>query len=208
VRVSTAPPRLTAIEPAPLSAVRGRVTVRFTALSRSKVTRWSLRLDGLPAVRRPQTYPRGISVDTRRLVDGWHALSVEAKDAPGNVALRDWSVKVDNTRPTLIVRAVRVARARRAQAERGPRRPPPGVRRQASLLVAVGDPGSTGALQARIELRTFSGRFVSLGSAKVRPGPLRKIALGRLARGGYRVRVDLRDRAGNPATVTRTIRIR
>jgi Subtilase family len=208
VRVSTAPPRLTAIEPAPLSAVRARVTVRFKALSRSKVTRWSLRVDGTPAVRRPQTYPRGISVDTRRLVDGWHALSVEAKDAPGNVAHQQWSVKVDNTRPTLIVRAVKLARAGRAQAERGPRRPRSRARPQASLLVAVGDPGSTGALPARVHLRTSSGRFVSVRSAKVRPGPLRRIALGRLEKGRYRVRIDLRDRAGNPASATRTIRIR
>ena len=150
VRVSTEAPRLTAIQPAPLSSVRGRVTVKFRALSRSKVTQWSLRLDGVPAVRRAQTYPRGISVDTRRLLDGWHALSVQAKDTPGNVVLKDWSIKVDNTRPTLVVRAVRVARARRAQAER-PRRARPAARREARLLVAVADAGSTGAMTARVE---------------------------------------------------------
>ena len=43
---------------------------------------------------------------------------------------------------------------------------------------------------------------------KVKPGPLRTIVLGRLDRGRYRVGIDLRDRAGNPAIVTRTVRIR
>jgi hypothetical protein len=206
-RVSLDPPRLTAIEPAPLSAVRGRVTVRFRALSRSRVTQWSLRLDGVPAVRRPQTYPRGISLDTRRLPDGWHALSVRAKDAPGNVGLRDWSIKVDNTRPTLIVRGVRVVRAVRLQAERVRRARPRG-RRQALLVVAAADPGSTGALAARVQVRTASGRFVSSRPAKVRPGAVRTIALGRLSPGRYRVRVDVRDRAGNPAAARRTVRVR
>ncbi len=208
VRVNIDPPRMTALQPTPLSSVRGRVTVRFKALSRSKVTQWSLRLDGTPAVRRAQTYPRGIGVDTRRLPDGWHAFSIQAKDFPGNVGLREWAVKVNNTRPRLVVRGVRLVKARRVLSERGPRRPPPGARRQARLVVAVGDAGTTGSLTTRVELRTSSGRFVSLRTLKVKPGPVRTIALGRLERGRYRVRIDLRDRAGNPATVSRTIRIR
>ncbi len=208
VRVNIELPRMGAIEPAPLASVRGRVTVRFTALSRSKVTQWSLRLDGVPAVRRAQTYPRGISVDTRRLADGWHALSIQAKDFPGNVGLREWSVKVDNTRPTLVVRAVRVTRARRALSAPGPARPRPGARRQARLLVAAADAGTTGALTGRVEVRTGSGRFVSLRTMKLKPGPLRTVALGRLERGRYRVRLDVRDRAGNPSTLNRSIRIR
>jgi hypothetical protein len=206
VRVNIEPPRLAALQPAPLSSVRGRVNVKFTALARSRVTQWALRLDGTPAVRRPQAYPKGISIDTRRLVDGWHALSVEAKDFPGNVAQGQWSIKVDNTRPRLVVRAVRVTRPRRAHA--GPRRPRPGARRQASLIVALADTGTTGSLPATVDVRTPSGRKVSLRRARVKPGPLRAIALGRLDRGRYRVRVDLRDRAGNPAAVTRTVRIR
>ena len=189
VRVSIDAPRMAALEPAPFSSIRGKVTVRFKALSRSKVTQWALRLDGTPAVRRAQTYPRGIGVDTRRLPDGWHALAIQAKDFPGNVGLREWAVKVDNTRPRLVVRSVRLVRARRALSEPGPRRARLGARRPMRMVVAVADAGTTGALTARIELRTASGRFVSLRSAKVKPGPLRTIALGRLARGRYRARI-------------------
>jgi Subtilase family len=206
VRVNVGAPRLTAIEPAPLAAVRGRVTVRFKALSRSRVTQWSLRLDGTPAVRRPQTYPRGISVDTRRLPDGWHALSVQAKDFSGNLGGHDWSIKVDNTRPRLVVRAVRLAKVRRAHARAAARAR--GGRREARMIVAAADEGTTGALAATVDLRTTSGRQVSLRTLRLKPGPMRVIALGRLSPGRYRVRIDLRDRAGNPAVVTRTVRVR
>jgi Subtilase family len=207
VRVNVSAPRLASIEPAPLSSIRGRVTVRFKALSRSRVTQWSLRLDGAPAVRRPQTYPRGISIDTRRLPDGWHALSAQAKDFSGNLGGHDWSIKVDNTRPRLVVRAVRLAKPRRAHARRGPARWRT-ARRQARLIVAAADAGTTGALLAKVDLRTASGREVSLRTVKLKPGPMRVIALGRLSPGRYRVRIDLRDRAGNPAVAARTVRVR
>ncbi|MEZ0284752.1 MAG: S8 family serine peptidase, partial [Thermoleophilia bacterium] len=206
VRVNIDAPRLAAIEPAPLSSVRGRVTVRFKALSRSRVTQWSLRLDGAPAVRRAQTYPRGISVDTRRLPDGWHALSVQAKDFSGNLGGSDWAVQVDNTRPQLVVRAVRLAKVRRAHARAGARAS--GARREARLIVAAADAGTTGTLATTVDLRTSSGRSVSLRTIRLKPGPLRAISLGRLSPGRYRVRLDLRDRAGNPAVVSRTIRVR
>ena len=207
VRVNVEGPRLGAIAPASLASVRGRVTVRFKAVARSKVTQWILHLDGHPAVRRAQTYPKGITVDTRRLPDGFHALSVQAKDFSGNVGIKDWSIKVDNTRPQLVVRSVRYVAPGSAEAERRPRRAR-GVRRQAALLVALADTGTTGTLTARLDIRTPSGRRVAQRTVKVKPGPLRTIVLGRLDRGRYRVRIDLRDRAGNPAIVTRTVRIR
>jgi hypothetical protein len=205
VRVNVGAPRLAAIQPAPLSSIRGRVTVRFKAASRSRVTQWSLHLDGTPAVRRPQTYPRGISIDTRRLPDGWHSLSVQAKDFSGNLGGRDWAIKVDNTRPRLVVRAVRLARPRRAHQRAGAAR---GPRRQARMIVAAADAGTTGTLLTRVDLRTASGRRVSLRTIKLKPGPMRAIALGRLSPGRYRVRIDLRDRAGNAAVVTRAVRVR
>ena len=43
---------------------------------------------------------------------------------------------------------------------------------------------------------------------KVAPGPLRKVRLGRLETGRYRVRLDLADRAGNRVTAQRRIVVR
>ncbi len=113
---------------------------------------------------------------------------------------------MDNTRPRLVVRAVRLAKPRRAHARAGAGAR--AARRQARLIVAAADAGTTGALLATVDLRTASGRTVSLRRVKVKPGPMRAIALGRLSPGRYRVRIDLRDRAGNPAVVTRTVRVR
>ncbi len=76
------------------------------------------------------------------------------------------------------------------------------------MVVAVADAGTTGALTARIELRTASGRFVSREAPRSSPAPCARSPSAASRRGRYRVRIDLRDRAGNPATVTRTIRIR
>jgi hypothetical protein len=105
-----------------------------------------------------------------------------------------------------VVRALRLAKVRRAHDRAAARAR--GARRQARLIVAAADAGTTGSLAATVDLRTASGREVSVRSVKVKPGPFRAIALGRLSPGRYRVRIDLRDRAGNPAVVTRTVRVR
>ncbi len=206
VRVSLTPPRIARPLPAPLSSVRGRVAVRFTALSRARVPSWTLAIDGVPAVRRPQTYPRGITVDTRRLADGWHLLAVEAKDFPGNVATSSWSVRVDNTAPTLVVRRVL---ARRLRPARVPGRGPAPLRRSAVRLVAaIDDPGTTGRLAAVVAVRDLRARTTTTRRAGLRRGATVTVALGALPAGRHRVRIDLRDRAGNRAVATRVVRVR
>ena len=208
VRVAIRPPRIARANPKPLASVRGRVTVKFKALGRTRPTQWRLDLDGEPATRRAQRYPRGITIDTRKLEDGWHALRVELRDRPGNTGVREWSVKVDNTRPTLVVRRVEVTRARRSQAERSARAARrAGALRQVRLVVAAQDPGSSGALRARVEIRPRRGK-ASVRTSRVKPGDLRRVSLGRLAPGRYRVRADLSDRAGNRDRVTKTILVR
>ncbi|WP_217923206.1 S8 family serine peptidase [Miltoncostaea oceani] len=206
VRVGLTPPRVARQQPRPLAAVRGRVPVRFTALSRSRVSTWTLAVDGVPAVRRPQTYPRGITIDTRRLADGWHLLQVEARDFPGNVGVSSWSVRVDNTRPRLVVRRVVVRRVRPA---RVPGRGPDRVRRGAVRLVAaVDDPGSTGRLPATLKVTDARRRAVVTRTIAVGRGPVVAIPVGILPAGRYVVRLDLRDRAGNPAVATRRVVVR
>jgi hypothetical protein len=207
VRVAVRPPRIAQADPKPLASVRGRVTVRFKALGRTKPTQWRLDLDGAPATRRAQRYPRGITIDTRKLEDGWHALRVELRDRPGNTGVREWSVKVDNTRPTLVVRGVEVTRARRSQAERARTARRERALRRVRLVVTAQDPGSSGALTARVVIQPRRGE-ASVTTSRVTPGDARRISLGRLAPGRYRVRVDLTDRAGNRDRVTKTILVR
>ena len=51
IRVTTTPPRLVKPAPAALASVRGRVAVKFQALSRTRVSTWTLEVDGRPALR-------------------------------------------------------------------------------------------------------------------------------------------------------------
>ena len=202
IRVSTDPPRIARPTPVALAAVRGRATVKFTAISRSRVTTWTLAVDGAPVIRTSQTYPRGITLDTRTLTDGWHALRAEARDFPGNVGALDWSIRVDNTRPTLLLRRVVVGRPG------GPRRGRADRPRPVRLLLAARDPGATGILATTVTITTRSGARFSQRALSVRPSAARSVSVGRLPRGRYGVRVELRDRAGNVSTVFRRILVR
>ena len=197
VRVSSDPPRLTKQTPAALASVRNRVTVKFSAITRSRITGyWSLTIDGTPATARPQTYPRGITVDTRRLTPGWHLLHAQVADAPGNLGASDWSVYVDNTAPTLAIRTVTQAKKKVAK------------KRDVRLTVAAKDLVGVGKLTATATIRTPSGRKLATKVTRFAPGPLRVVPLGRLATGRYVVRLDVADRAGNLVTRTRRIAVR
>ena len=208
VRVNMDAPRLGAIEPASLSSVRGQghgPVQGAVAAPGSRSGRCAS--TATPAVRRAQTYPQAASaVDTRRLPDGWHALSVQAKDFSGNVGGQRL-VDQGGQHPPAAGGARGAARQGAAGARpgrgAGARRPARG-----RLLVAVADAGTTGTLATTVDMRTSSGRSVSLRTIRLKPGPLRAISLGRLGPGRYRVRLDLRDRAGNPAIVSRTVRVR
>jgi hypothetical protein len=205
VRVTTAPPRLVRPTPAALASVRGRVSVKFKALSRTRVSTWTLAVDGRPVLSRSQAYPRGITVDTRRLPDGWHLLSASAKDFPGNSGTLDWSVKVDNTRPVLIVRSVKVQRLepRPRRAEGRDRR-----LRTVRLVVALADPGSTGRLRATIQATKRGGRAERPRVVGLAPGQRRTVVAARLGVGRYRLKITLADRAGNTVAKTRTVLVK
>jgi hypothetical protein len=202
VRVTTTPPRLVRPKPAALASVRGRVSVKFRALSRTRVTSWRLEVDGAPVLSRAQRYPRGVTVDTRRMTDGWHALSAVARDFPGNDGRLDWSVKVDNTRPVLIVRSVKVR----------PQRPRRGANRRlrtVRLVVALSDPGSTGRLRATITATRKRGRPGRPRVVGITPGQRRTVvAATKLRRGRYTLRIVLRDRAGNAVTKTKKVLVK
>ncbi len=197
VRVSMDPPRLVRRVPAPLASVRKRVTVKFRTITRSRITgSWSLTIDGQSVTARPQRYPRGVTVDTRRLTEGWHLFAAQVADAPGNLGASQWSVFVDNTRPTLAIRVVRQARRKAAK------------KRDVRLVVAAKDRVGVGKLTATATIRTAAGRRLSRKVTRFAPGPLRMVRLGRLATGRYRLRLDVADRAGNRTTRTRRITVR
>lgn len=202
IRVSTDPPRIARPTPGALAAVRGRSTVKFTGISRSRVTTWSLAVDGVPATRNGQTYPRGITIDTRRLPDGWHALRAEARDFPGNVGALDWSIRVDNTRPTLAVRSVVVGRPGGPAAGRA-KRPRP-VR----LLMTASDPATTARLSVVLSVTRRGSAPGRERSLRLPSGVERSVSVGRLGRGRYVARIEVTDRAGNTTSRFRDFLVR
>ena len=204
VRVTTTPPRLVKATPAPLASVRGRIPVKFSALSRTRVSTWTLAVDGQPVLGRAQTFPRGITLDTRHLADGWHALTAVAKDYPGNTGRLDWSVKVDNTKPVLIVRSVKVQALKPRPRRAGPDRRLRAVR----LVVALADPGSTGRLQATITATRRGGRAEKPRVVGITPGQRRTVVAAKLQRGRYTLGIVLADRAGNAVTKSKTVLVK
>mgnify|MGYP003444730258 CR=1 FL=1 len=126
-----------ALQPAGLASVRNRITVKFKGLTRSRLSYWTLSVDGVPATARAQAYPRGITVGTRRPTQG--------QDAPGNLGAQQWSVFVDNTRPRLVLR--RVAQAKKIK-----------KRRAVTLVVGAVDKVGVGKLTATATISTARGR--------------------------------------------------
>ena len=206
VRVNVDPPRVARPTPAPLASVRGRVSVTFTGLSRSRISTWTLDVDGRPATPRAQTYPRGITIDTRHLADGWHALRATARDYPGNVGALDWSVKVDNTQAGAHRPLGEGAAPAPAPAAR--RGPGPAPRAPCAWSSRWPTPGSTGRLQATITAARRGAEHEQPRVIGITPGQRRTVVVGRLAKGAYAVRVSLADRAGNAVTVTRSVTVR
>lgn len=204
VRVSTDPPRIVSPQPVPSSAVRGRVTAKITAVSKSRVVTWTLDLDGKPVLARPQTYPHGITLDTRTLAEGVHTLRATAVDFPGNVGALAWQVRVDNTPPLVVIRSAKVQHLRRLPRRSGRDRRLRAVR----LVIALDDPGSTGPLSGSVTAAGAGRRSGPAKTFRVAIGQRRTVAAGRLPRGRWTLRLTITDQAGNATTVARRVLVR
>ena len=181
VRVEVAGPRFRRFRPAGGRPVRGRVQVSVDALDASRIGWTQVSVGGL--VRRAPARSRvTATIDTRRYPDGPLNLSAAASDWPGNGATRDWSFVVDNTRPRVRVLRATIKRGR------APRRP-------AVLIMRIDDAGGG---PARVSVR---GRGVKRRVFTRPMGRATTIRLGRLRPGRIRLRIDVRDRAGNRTTM-------
>ncbi len=188
VRVAVAPPRFVRLRPRPLSAIGDRAVLRFAVVKRVPLVRWGLSVDGEPVGGRRKPTRTAIGIDTRRLDDGWHTFTLSARDWAGNVAKRNWALRVDNTRPRVVVRRVVVG------GRKGSRR--------VALRMSVRDVGATGRLAVRIVVRRGS-RTVRVRRVRLGPGRLRSVSLGLLPAGRYRIDATVTDAAGNRATARR-----
>jgi hypothetical protein len=212
VKIEHQPPRLIPRRPRPLRRVRGRVRLDVLPRDASRLARWQLFVGDSPATPVRVTERIAPGIDTRRLADGWHALRVEAVDWPGNVSSREWWVQVDNTRPELRLRSIRIGPRPRRVLRAGPSPELRAARvrramRPVTAVISAGD-NLSGALTVGIRVTDRRGGPVVSRRASVAPGPRRAVAIGRLRRGRYIVRLIVRDVAGNRTAVERRILVR
>ena len=113
-------------------------------------------------------------------------------------------MKVDNTRPVLIVRSVKVQSLRPRPRRAGPDRRLRTVR----LVVALADPGSTGRLQATITATRRGGRAERPRVVGITRVEQRTVVAATLTRGRYTLRIVLADRAGNAVTKSKTVLVK
>ena len=215
VRVDVDPPEITPLEPLPGAIVRGVVMLQTDAADGSPVARWSLAVDGAPIADR-HGEPGAARLDTRGLADGPHAVLARAWDWPGNMGERAWQLEVDNTPPALGVPAVEVLGSRpprlRGPAEKGARAARRAKRlrlrpRAVRVVVAASD-AAGGPLTLVVRLADRRGREVAERTLRMPSSTGRRIALGRMPGGLYRLALELTDRAGNVRRLARAVVVR
>jgi hypothetical protein len=194
VRIHAKAPRVVRLDPKPKSAVRRVVKLTFRPVSKARLTRWTLEVDGKRIGGRRRLENPSARLDTRRLEDGWHLVKVAAADWPGNLGVREFGLRVDNTRPRVAIGRARV-RARSSGT---------GV---ASLPLRVDDRGTTGRMLATVSVTRRDGTASRTRRIRVTSGRSKAVGLGRLRRGNYIVVVTATDPAGNERTARRNLTV-
>lgn len=194
VRLETAPPVMRALSRVPRAPAGGNVKIAVAAHDDTALRNWGLLVDGT-FVRRTPFVAEGLTaiVRTSQYPDGRHTVMIRAADTVGNAATRSWTMVFDNHAPRLTVSPLVVA------AE------PPATRAKVMVTVTATDAISRDLL-TRLTLVSADGREVAARRVALRTGEARAFS-ARVAPGRYRLRVSVRDDAGNARVVTSRIRV-
>lgn len=198
VRVYARPPKVVRAKPKPLEAVRRVVKLEFRPVSKARLTRWTLAVDGTQIGGRRKLDKPAARIDTRRLDDGWHLIRIQAADWPGNVGTRELAIRVDNTPPVVAL----------GRPRRGPVSGRVGGKpaRAVTLPIRVDDEGTAGRLRATLTV-SRGGSTIKTRRLALRAGRGKAVGIGRLAEGGYTVALTVEDRAGNQRSAVRSVRV-
>jgi hypothetical protein len=212
VRVVTAAPSIALLAPAEAAVVRGRIPVMAAVRDPLPVASWSVAVDGAPLLSDTAGAPSAW-LDTRTLPDGPHALQVSARDATGNQASETWPFVVDNTPPLVALRRVEVSpeegvrRAAELAPRRFARRAAPARRRRVSIVAALNDESGL-PMRLRVRVVGADGRVVVARTVTGGPTGGRRVALGPVRRGRYKLELQVLDRAGNRTRLRRPLVLR
>lgn len=174
------------------------VRLRARVEDASRLTGWSVHVNGKRIVRRAGERPPSAALGRRWLPDGRHVIELRASDWPGNVGVRRMAVLVDTRAPRL--RSFRVERVGRERAVA----PGQAARRPARAVLVASD---VSASRIRVVLRGPDGREIRR-QVRFRGKATRALALGSLPPGRYTATVTASDAAGHSRTVTRQVRLR
>ncbi|MDA3005397.1 MAG: S8 family serine peptidase [Actinomycetota bacterium] len=198
IRVDVDPPRI-ALTRRPARLVR-KLPVRLGAQvdDASRLTGWTLHVDGRRIVHRGGERPPSAALGRRWLPDGRHVIELRASDWPGNVGVRRMKVLVDTRAPRLrSFRVERVGRERAVASGQAARRP------ARAVLVA----SDVSASRIRVVLRARDGREVRR-QVRFRGKARRVLGFGSLPPGRYTATITASDAVGHNRTVTRVVRLR
>ena len=198
VRVDVDPPEIT-LTKRPARLVRTLpVRIAATVEDASRLTGWSVLVDGRTVARRPGETVPAATLGRRWLPDGRHVIEVRAGDWPGNTGVRQVPVLVDTRAPRL--RSFRVERvgAERARAVQA-------VQARPARAVLLVDDATTSVM--RLVLTASDGREIRR-TVRFSGTARRALALGSLPAGRYVARIAASDSAGHSRTITRVVHLR
>jgi len=198
VRVDADPPEIAVAPRIPRLVTSLPLRVKGSVEDASRLTGWSVLVDGRTVVRRAGETSPSAALGRRWMPEGRRIVEVRAGDWPGNTGVRQFPVMVDTRAPR--VRSFRIERAGlhqgRGSAARSATRP--------ARAVLLADDVSASVL--RISLVAPDGsevRRVARFTGRAR----RALPLGPLAPGRYTATITASDSAGHARTTTRTVRL-
>ncbi len=198
VRVDVDPPEIT-LTKRPARLVRTLpVRIAATVEDASRLTGWSVLVDGRTVLRRQGETVPAAALGRRWLPDGRHVIEVRAGDWPGNTGVRQVPVLVDTRAPRL-----RSFRVERVGAERA--RAAEVVQARPARAVLVADDATVSVM--RVVLRASDGREIRR-SVRFSGTARRALALGSLPAGRYVASIAASDSAGHSRTITRVVHLR
>ena len=220
--VDNTAPALGRTHPAAGAAVSGEVRLRLPIVEAGPLTSVSLRVDGAPLPFTLRDRVLQATLDSRRLADGPHAVTIAATDRAGNAASLVLPLLVDNTAPSLVVRAsrntlagaryeVRVAAEDRLSGVAGPPRVSFGDGARALGETTAHRYGRSGVRRLVVTVHDRAGNVARLRRAvRVVELRLRSLPAGRSVRVEVgrrnRVRIAVWSRGRAIATFTRRLR--
>ena len=197
VRVDADPPEIAMSPRVPRVVTSLPLRLTGTVEDASRLTGWSVLVDGRAVVRRQGETAPSVSLGRRWLPDGRRTVEVRAGDWPGNTGVRQFPVLVDTRAPR--VRSFRLERAGVQQARRDAAR---GARPARAVLVA----DDVSASVVRVVLIGPDGREIRR-AARFSGTVRRSLSLGPLPPGRYTATITASDAVGHSRVTTRTLRL-